>query len=156
MATDTSIINQLTRSLEVVLHASPKLLLHCVLGDAMRVGACILLTLLFTGCASSSDAIRPAYVSPLQYQGLTCQQIGAEMERVSRRASEVSGVQDSQRTSDMWATAGAVILFWPAAFLVKGDGNTAAELGRLKGEFEALEQAGIQKNCNLRVQGRPS
>jgi hypothetical protein len=31
------------------------------------------------GCASSSDAIKPAYVSPLQYQNLTCQQIGAEM-----------------------------------------------------------------------------
>ena len=120
----------------------------------MRALKHLLLCMLLAGCASSSEAIKASYVSPLQYQGLTCTQIGAEMERVSRRASEVSGVQDSQRSSDQWATAGAIILFWPAAFLVKGDGNTAAELARLKGEFEALEQAGIQKNCNLRVQGR--
>ena len=119
----------------------------------MRAWCCILGGLLTAGCASSSGDISPAYVSPLQYQHLTCQQFGAGAERVSRRASEVSGVQDSKRTSDQWATAGAIILFWPAAFLVKGDGNTAAELARLKGEFEALEKAGIEKNCNLRVQG---
>jgi hypothetical protein len=120
----------------------------------MRVYAFVFLSILIAGCASSSDAIKPAYVSPLQYQGLTCQQIGAEMERVSRRASEVAGVQDSNKTSDAWVTGAAIVLFWPAAFFVKGDGPTAAELGRLKGEFEALEQAGNQKNCNLRVQGR--
>jgi len=118
----------------------------------MRVGGCALVAMLFAGCASSSDAIRPSYVSPLQYQNLTCQQIGAEMERVSRRASEVAGVQDSNKTSDAWVTGAAIVLFWPAAFFVKGDGPTAAELARLKGEFEALEQTGNQKNCNLRVQ----
>src|SRR5262245_40235934 len=109
----------------------------------MRTSGSILLGLLAAACASLSDAIKAAYVSPLQYQGLSCQQIGAEMERVSRRASEAAGVQDSQRSSDQWATAGAIILFWPAAFLVKGDGNNAAELARLKGEFEALEQVSI-------------
>jgi hypothetical protein len=49
-------------------------------------------------------------------------------------------------------TGAAIVLFWPAAFFVKGDGQTAAELGRLKGEFEAIEQASIQKNCGLRFQ----
>ena len=76
------------------------------------------------------------------------------MERVSRRASEVSGVQDSNKTSDAWVTGATVVLFWPAAFFIKGDGQTAAELARLKGEFETLEKVGIEKNCKLRVQGR--
>lgn len=39
------------------------------------------------------------------------------------------------------------------ASLVKRDGGNAAELARL-GEFEALEKVSIEKNCNLRVQGR--
>jgi hypothetical protein len=104
------------------------------------------------GCASSSAEIRPSYVSPLQYQNLSCQQLGAEAERVSRRASEVAGVQDSNKTSDALVTGAAIVLFWPAAFFVKGDGPTAAELARLKGEFEAIEQASIQKNCGLRFQ----
>jgi hypothetical protein len=110
--------------------------------------------MLLAACASSSDAIKPAYISPLQYQGLTCQQIGGEMERVSRRASEVAGVQDSNKTTDAWVTGATIVLFWPAAFFIKGDGPTAAELARLKGEFEALEQVSIQKNCNMRVQKR--
>jgi hypothetical protein len=110
---------------------------------------------LLSACASSSAEIRPSYVSPLQYQNLSCQQLGAEAERVSRRASEVAGVQDSNKTSDAWVTGAAIVLFWPAAFFVKGDGQTAAELARLKGEFEAIEQASIQKNCGLRFQ-RPA
>jgi hypothetical protein len=109
----------------------------------MRAGGCVIAGLLIAGCASSSDAIKPAYVSPLQYQGLTCPQIGAEMERVSRRASEAAGVQDAKRTQDQLATGAAIIIFWPAAFFVGGDGPSAAELARLKGEFEALEQASL-------------
>jgi len=120
----------------------------------MRFLVCALGGALIAGCASSSSDIRPAYVSSIGYQHLTCPQIAAEAERVSRRASEVAGVQDSNRTTDTLATAGAIILFWPAAFFIKGDGNTAAELARLKGEFEALEKVGIEKNCGLQIQGR--
>ena len=46
----------------------------------------------------------------------------------------------------------AIVVFWPAAFFIKGDGHTAAELGRLKGEFEAVEKASIEKTCGLRFQ----
>jgi hypothetical protein len=81
-------------------------------------------------------------------------QIAQEAERVSRRASELAGVQDGKRTSDAWATTAAVVIFWPAAFLVKGDGQTAAELARLKGEFEALEKISIEKNCSTRFQSK--
>ena len=72
-----------------------------------------------------------------------------------RRVAEVSGVQDDKASGDAVATGVALVLFWPAAFLIKGDGATAAELGRLKGEFEALEQASIQKRCGLRFE-RPT
>jgi hypothetical protein len=68
-----------------------------------------------------------------------------KMESVSGRASEVAGVQDSNKTTDAWVTGAAIVLFWPAAFFVKGDGPTAAELARLKGEFEALEKATIEE-----------
>lgn len=108
------------------------------------------------GCASSSTEIQPQYVSHLQYQHLSCQQIGAEAQRVSRRVAEVSGVQDEKASSDAVATGVALVLFWPAAFFIKGDGATAAELGRLKGEFEALEQMSIQKRCGLQFKRQQS
>jgi hypothetical protein len=117
----------------------------------MRENFCLAsMCFVLAGCASSSSEIRAQYISPLQYQDLTCQQIGAEAQRVSARASEVAGVQDDKSTNDAVATGVGLILFWPSLFFIKGDGQTAAELGRLKGEFDALEQASIQKNCGIR------
>jgi hypothetical protein len=110
--------------------------------------------LALVGCASSASDITASYVSPHQYQQLNCQQISAEAERVSRRVTELSGAQDSKATGDAVATGVAIVVFWPAAFFIKGDGHTAAELGRLKGEFEALEKISIEKNCGLRFQQR--
>jgi hypothetical protein len=118
----------------------------------LQRGLAILLSLLHGACATSSADVRGTYVSPLQYQHLNCQQIAAEAERVSRRVGELSGVQDSKASSDAVATGVALIVFWPAAFMIKGDGQTAAELGRLKGEFETLEKVSIEKNCNLKFQ----
>jgi hypothetical protein len=124
-------------------------------GESMRRVGLMLCAGLIVGCASSSSDIQPQYVSHLQYQNLSCSQIGAEAQRISRRVAEVSGVQDEKASGDAVATGVALVLFWPAAFFIKGDGATAAELGRLKGEFEALEQASIQKKCGLRFQ-RPA
>ena len=61
----------------------------------------------------------------------------------------MAGAQDSQATKDTVATAVAVVIFWPAAFMVGGDRNTAAELARMKGEMEAIEQVSIPKNCSI-------
>ena len=44
-----------------------------------------------------------------------------------------------------------LVLFWPALFFMIGK-DQKEELGRLKGEYEALEQSAIQKECNVAVQ----
>ncbi len=67
------------------------------------------------GCASSSDEVGSIYVSPLAYQQYNCQQIGQEAERVSRRAAEIAGVQDSKATSDAVMTGVGLVLFWPSS-----------------------------------------
>jgi hypothetical protein len=121
----------------------------------MYRAALLLCAIFCAGCASSSSDIRPQYVSHLQYQHLSCKQIAAEAERLSRRVAEVSGVQDEKASSDAVATGVALVIFWPAAFFIKGDGAAAAELGRLKGEFEALERVSIDKGCGLKFQ-RPT
>ena len=108
------------------------------------------------GCASSSENVTGSYISPLQYQSYSCQQLSEEAQRISSRVAQSSGVQDQKRTSDAVATTAAVIIFWPAAFLVSGNDQNTAELARLKGEFEALEKASIQKNCGLQFQRQPA
>ena len=105
------------------------------------------------GCASSSADITPAYVSPVAYQSYTCQQLALEAQAVSTRAATLSGVQDSQRTKDQWTTAAAVVVFWPAAFLVQGDKQTAAELAQMKGQMVAIEQASIAKEVQYPIPG---
>jgi hypothetical protein len=100
-------------------------------------------------CASYSEKIAATYVSPVIYENLSCRQIAEEASRVSRRAAEVAGVQDSQATKDSVVTGVAIVVFWPAAFFVGGDRQSAAELGSLKGEADALEQVSIKKSCGI-------
>lgn len=115
-------------------------------------GIAVLWAAALAGCASSSKDIQATYVSPVQYQSYTCQQLTLEAQALSTRAAQVSGAQDEKRTSDAVATTAAVIIFWPAAFLVRGDGQTAAELANLKGQMQAVEQASIQKKCAIQFQ----
>src|SRR3954468_18392231 len=107
------------------------------------------------GCASSASDIAPAYVSPVAYQSYTCQQLALEAQSVSARAATLSGAQDSQRSKDQLATAAAIVIFWPAAFLVGGDKQTAAELAQMKGQMTAIEQASIARKCNIEFQKPP-
>jgi len=47
------------------------------------------------------------------------------------------------------ATAAAVVVFWPAAFFVGGNGQTAAELAQLKGQLVAIEHPRTSRTAML-------
>lgn len=119
----------------------------------MRNSGILALGVALGGCASASSDIAPAYISPVMYQQYTCPQLAQEAQGVSQRAAALSGAQDQKRTQDGLATAAAVVIFWPAAFFVGGDKQTAAELGQMKGQMVAIEQASIQKKCGIQFQG---
>jgi hypothetical protein len=119
----------------------------------MRILGIVALCAALGGCASSSADVSAAYVSPVAYQGYTCQQLALEAQAISTRAATLSGAQDKQRTNDGLATAAAVVIFWPAAFFVGGDKQTAAELGLMKGQMVAVEQASNAKKCGIQFQG---
>ena len=116
------------------------------------VVAAALPAMLVCACASRSENIAAAYVSPLSYSSYSCNQLRQEATRVSSRAIQVSGAQDSKATGDAVATGVGIIVFWPALLLIKGDSTTAGELARLKGEMEAIEQTSVRKNCGIRFQ----
>lgn len=119
----------------------------------MRGFACApLFALIVAGCASKSSEISASYISPITYQSHTCQQLALEAQAISARAATVSGAQDQKRTNDQIATTAAIIIFWPAAFFVSGDGPVAAELANLKGQMVAIEQASIARNCGIGFQ----
>ena len=101
-------------------------------------------------CASQPDEIQTAYVSTLPYENYDCQQIAGEMERVSRRASELRGSLKKKADNDEAQMGVGLILFWPTLFFLEGgDGPTAQEYARLKGERDALEKVSIAKKCGI-------
>ena len=103
------------------------------------------------GCSTAPDKISAAYVSPLQYSPYDCEQIGMELQRVNRRVIEVSGAQQKDADKDAVAMGVGLVLFWPALFFLAGDDHSD-ELARLKGEYDALESAAIQKKCSIAEQ----
>ena len=113
----------------------------------------LLLATLLVGCATAPEKLGATYVSPLQYKDYTCDQIGMEMQRVSRRVAVLRGTLDKEASTDAAQMGIGLILFWPALFFLEGgDGVQAAQYSQLKGEFEALEQVAIQKSCSIKVQ----
>ena len=109
-----------------------------------------------SGCAKNADKISSTYVSPLQYQSLTCDQIAEESARVASRAASVSGAQNKQAKNDAIATGVGVVVFWPALLFLSPGKDQSAEVGRLKGDMEALEQAAIAKNCSIQFRAAPA
>ena len=105
--------------------------------------------LMIGACAKSADRVAPTYISPVTYEHLSCAQIAQEAQRVSQRAAVAAGVQDDKATKDALATTIGIVIFWPALFFIGGNDQTTAELGRLRGEMEALEQASVRKNCGI-------
>lgn len=98
-------------------------------------------------CATASKDIAATYVSPLQYQGHDCAQLSAEVARIQSRVNELGGRLDQAASNDKMITGAGIILFWPALFALGGTRQQEAEYARLKGEFDAVQQAAISKKC---------
>lgn len=103
--------------------------------------------LIVAGCASSSKDIAGAYISPMQYQNYDCDQLSAEATRLGVRVQQLGGRLDEAASNDKALTAVSLILFWPAAFALGGNKTQETEYARLKGEFDALQQAAVVKRC---------
>ena len=71
---------------------------------------------------------------------------------MTKRAQAAVSQQNKKASNDQAAAAVGAILFWPALFMIQGDGAQAAEVARLKGEREAIEAANRTKNCGIRFQ----
>ncbi len=113
------------------------------------IPAAAVAAVVLAGCATPPKDIAPAYVSTGLYQNLNCTQLRSEAEGVSARVAAAYGKQDSNRGSDAAMTTVGLVLFWPALFFMKGDGADAAEVARLKGEMQAIEQVNRVKNCGI-------
>lgn len=104
------------------------------------------------GCATSSKDIASISTSPLQYNSFDCSQLEAENSRLTGHISRLGGRLDEAASNDKAIMGVGLILFWPALFALGGTKQQEAEYGKVKGEYEALQQAAIQKKCALTAQ----
>lgn len=112
---------------------------------SITTAVCVSLAL--TGCATASKNIAANYVSPMQYQSYDCDQVAGETQRIQVRVNQLAGRLDEAASNDAVLTGVGLILFWPAFFALGGTKGQEAEYGRLKGEYDALQQAAITKKC---------
>mgnify|MGYP003607977488 CR=1 FL=1 len=115
-------------------------------------------SMLLGACASS---VKPAYVSPTQYQSLNCQQLQAEYNRIQQYID--NGVQTPKRTGvgvgvglgGGWGKGGWG--FGPSISVNMGQSmNTKnTELANVLGQQDAIWQAARFKGCPIIVKQRP-
>lgn len=115
-------------------------------------------SVLLGACAST---VKPAYVSPTQYQSLNCQQLQAEYNRIQQYID--NGVQTPKRTGvgvgiglgGGWGKGGWG--FGPSISVNMGQSmNTKnTELANVLGQQDAIVQAAQFKGCPIIVKQRP-
>ncbi|MGJ3242933.1 MAG: metal ABC transporter ATP-binding protein [Opitutales bacterium] len=102
------------------------------------------------GCATPPKKIGAQYVSPLVYKDYTNDQIIVEMDHVGQRTAVLYENLKKEANNDKLQTGLGLLVFWPALFLLEGgDGPEAQEYARLKGEYEALRKAAVQRGMKL-------
>jgi hypothetical protein len=128
--------------------------MHSQLGVSMKttIAFTVAIAAVLSSCASKPSEIEAAYVSPALYESLSCDRLREEATAVSARAIAASGAQQKKADNDAVAVGVGLVIFWPALFFAKGDGASAAEVARLKGEMKAIETASLKNNCGIRFE----
>ena len=122
------------------------------LGRLLAAAACAVQV----ACASSPDSIEARYVSPNAYQNWTCEQLGEERTRLTKEVQRVSGLQRENANADAAMMAVGVIIFWPMLFGLAATKDRKDELGRLKGEYDAVDLSTKTRQCAVPAPVTPS
>lgn len=107
-------------------------------------------------CARGPDSIEARYVSPNIYQNWTCEQLVEERLRLTGEVQRVSGLQRENAAADTVMMAVGIVVFWPVLFGLAMTKDRKDELGRLKGEYDAVDLATRSRSCTAPTQNAPS
>jgi hypothetical protein len=116
----------------------------------------VLAAALLAGCASRAVDVKPLPTSPEQFAAWPCPRIDEELDTVQQRAADLAYSVDERAGNNILALGIGAAVFWPALLAMRSDGPEASELARLKGRFEALNEAARRKACPARVDVLPA
>ena len=123
--------------------------------NVKKIAPLNLLLMLLNSCSTGSKDIVGTYSSPLQYSQYDCDQLSAEVLRIQGRVNQLSGRLDEASSNDKLIIGVGAVFFWPALFALGGTKQQENDLARLKGEYDAIQQAAIMRKCSLRYTVRP-
>lgn len=112
-----------------------------------QIASILSVTLALTGCATASKNVATNYASPMQFQSYDCDQLASETQRIQSRVNQLSGRLDEAASNDVAIMGVGLLIFWPALFALGGTKQQEADYARLKGEYEAIQQAAVAKRC---------
>lgn len=116
----------------------------------MKKSLIALICFVTAGCATQPSDLGSTYVPVATYAEYDCKQLTAEAGHINRRLGELYASLKKKADNDAVQMGIGLILFWPTLFALEGgDGPEAVEYSRLKGEYEAIRQASVQKDCPL-------
>lgn len=107
---------------------------------------CVVATLL-AGCATRAVNVVPLPADPAEFAAWDCARLDDERDRVQQRAADTAYTVDERVGNNILALGMGLMVFWPAMLALRADGPEAADLARLKGRFEALQTAALQRKC---------
>jgi hypothetical protein len=108
------------------------------------------------GCTTRPSSIDATYVSPATYQSWSCPQLQSERNRLVSEVERVSGLQRENANADAIFMGVGLILFWPALFGLAATKDRKDELGRLKGEYEAVDASIKSRQCGMSTEAAAS
>lgn len=92
-----------------------------------------------------TSIVEPTYVSPAKYEKYSCTQISEEIEKINKRAFDLSDyLKDLDRRNRNIMNIGLISLLESAA-----SEDERVELGKLNGEYNALKTVAKQKKCKF-------
>lgn len=92
-------------------------------------------------CANRPESIRASYISHEKYMDDDCTKLGTKMSDARAELVKVSEMQNSKATGDAW---GVFLLGIPFSKL---SGDHEGDVGKWKGEVEAIDTAQIKRKC---------
>lgn len=107
-------------------------------------------------CASQPQNIEARYVSPTVYQNWSCDQLFDERTRLTKEVDRVSGLQRENANADTAMMTVGIIVLWPVLLGLAATKDRKEELGRLKGEYDAVDLSSRTKQCTAPAPGSPS
>jgi len=102
-----------------------------------------------SACTTHPDSVAARYVSPVAYQGYDCGQLTEEHRRLSAEVDRVTGLQRENANGDAVMLTVGLVLFWPALIGMAATKDRKDELGRLKGDYEAVDMQIRLKQCAM-------